>query len=294
MKHAAAVFTVTMFFLALFNAPQFSKAANTKNSPDDLSIEQIWEVTGFSMPESVAVSSKDHWIYVSNVNGDKSGYISRVSKSGKIDNLQWVTGLGNPAGLGLYKQTLYVGDGNQLHTIDVQQGKLLKSISSSEAKALNDVTISNSGQVFVSDIASGKIFTLEGDSLKVWFTAPEIAHPNGLFIQDNQLFVADFASELSHELTPEQYGSLYKIRLLDKSYSRIPNAIKLGCLDGIAGISNGLLVSSNPTGELFAITSTERILVSTFNKGLADITMDGDTLYAPFIFSSRVATYLLQ
>jgi hypothetical protein len=55
---------------------------------------------------------------------------------------------------------LYVGDGAQLHLIDVQQGKLLKSISSSEAKALNDVTIGKNGQVFVSDIASGENFHL--------------------------------------------------------------------------------------------------------------------------------------
>lgn len=294
MKHAAAVFTFAMFFLALFSAPQMTEAANTTKSQNNSTVEQIWEVAGFSMPESVAISPTDNWIYVSNVNGDKSGYISRLTKDGKIDNLQWVTGLGNPAGLGLYENTLYVGDGTQLHLIDLQQGKLLKSISSTEAKALNDVTIDKSGQVFVSDIATGKIFALEGESLKIWFTAPEIAHPNGLFIQDNHLFVADFASELSHELTPEQYGSLYKVSLFDKSYSRISSATQLGGLDGITSINNGLLVSSNPTGELFAITDKERILVGTFVKGLADISMSGDTLYAPLLFTGKLAAYRLQ
>lgn len=294
MKHAAAVLTVAMFFLAVFSAPQTGKAANATNSQGDSTIEQIWEVAGFSMPESVAISPADNWIYVSNVNGDKSGYISRLSKDGRLDNLQWITGLGNPAGLGLYEQTLYVGDGAQLHLIDVQHGKLLKSISSTDAKALNDVTISKNGQVFVSDIASGKIFTLEGESLKAWFEAEEIPHPNGLYIQDNHLFVADFASKLSHQLTPEEYGSLYKVSLFDKSYSRIASATQLGGLDGITSINNGLLVSSNPTGELFAITDKERILVSTFDKGLADISMAGDTLYVPLLFSNKLAAYRLQ
>ncbi|MFT5701103.1 MAG: hypothetical protein ACI8ZB_003992 [Desulforhopalus sp.] len=141
---------------------------------------------------------------------------------------------------------------------------------------------------------AAKIFTFEGESLKVWFTAPEVAHPNGLFIQDNHLFVADFASELSHELTPEQYGSLYKVSLFDKSYSRISSATQLGGLDGITSINNGLLVSSNPTGELFAITDKERILVGTFDKGLADISMAGDTLYAPLLFTGKLAAYRLQ
>ncbi|MFT5701101.1 MAG: DNA-binding beta-propeller fold protein YncE [Desulforhopalus sp.] len=98
MKHAA-VFTVAMFFLALFGTPQITKAANTTNSQNNSTVEQIWEVAGFSMPESVAISPTDNWIYVSNVNGDKNGYISRLTKDGKIDNLQWVTGLDNPADL---------------------------------------------------------------------------------------------------------------------------------------------------------------------------------------------------
>ncbi len=73
MKHSTAVLTVTIFILALFSAPQVSEAANTTKPQGNSTIEQIWEVAGFSMPESVAISPTDNWIYVSNVNGDKNG-----------------------------------------------------------------------------------------------------------------------------------------------------------------------------------------------------------------------------
>lgn len=254
-------------------------------------MQQRWEVTGFSMPESVAASPSSEWLYVSNVNGDKGGYISRLSKDGKNVTYQWISGLRNPAGLSLFKDKLYVGDSSQLHIIDVKKGELLRSVTSKDAKALNDVTISKSGHVFVSDIATGKIFTLKGDVLEIWFEAPEINHPNGLLVQDNHLFVANYANKLSRDLVPEQYGSLYKISLLDKSYSVIPNGAKLGGLDGITALDNGLLVSSNLTGELFIVTDKERILVNTFPKGLADISMMAETLYAPYIFSEKVVAY---
>lgn len=257
-------------------------------------LEKLWETNGFSMPESMATSENSNWIYVSNVNAKEKGFISRLSKDGKIDNLKWITGLNNPAGLALYGDKLYVGDSSEVHIIDVKKQKLIKSISSKEANALNDVTISTEGEVFVSDIASGKIFTIKDGKLVVWFEAPEIKHPNGLFVQDNYLFIADFASKLSHDLKVDDYGSIYKVNLTTKFCSLIPSSYHLGGLDGLISTNDALLVSSNPTGELYTITKKERILVGTFEKGLADISMEGNTLYAPFIFSKKVSAYSLK
>lgn len=41
------------------------------------------------MPESVATASEYDWIYVSNVNADQPGFISRLTKSGQLDTLKW-------------------------------------------------------------------------------------------------------------------------------------------------------------------------------------------------------------
>lgn len=257
-------------------------------------MEKLWETSGFSMPESIVTSENDDWIYVSNVNADKKGFISRLSKDGKVDSYKWIAGLNNPAGLALFDNKLYVGDSTQVHIIDVKKAKLLKSISSKEAKALNDVTISKQGQVFVSDIATGKVFTIKEDKLVVWFESAEIKHPNGLFVQDNHLFIADFASKLSHDLKVDDYGSIYKVSLFTKSFRKIPSSHHLGGLDGLVSLNNTLLVSSNPTGELFIITDKERVLIKSFEKGLADISISEETLFAPFIFSGKISSYSLK
>ena len=232
-------------------------------------------------------------MYVSNVNKNEKGYISRITKDGKVDDYKWITGLNNPAGLALYQDKLYVGDGTELHIIDVKKGKLVKSISSKEAMALNDVSISKDGQVFVSDIASGKIFTLENNKLVVWFQTPEIKHRNGVFIQDDNLVIANFGSELSLSLTPDKFGSMYKVNLIDKSFAMIKSSYRLGALDGLTAVKGGYLVTGGTVSDLFFINKDTRKRIATFPKGLADISIENNTLYAPILFSDKIESFSL-
>lgn len=243
------------------------------------------------MPESIVASPAEDWLYVSNVNQNENGYISRITKTGKVDNYKWVTGLNNPAGLALYQDKLYVGDGTELHIIDVNKGKIIKSISSNKELSLNDVAISENGQVFISDIAGGKIFTLKNNKLVVWFQIPEIKHPNGIFIQDDNLIIADFGAELSLELTPDKFGSLYKVSLKDKTFKMIKSGYQLGALDGLASVKDGFLVTGGTVSDLFFINDNTKTLVGTFPKGLADISIQGNTLYAPILFSNKIESF---
>ncbi|MGR7814361.1 carboxymuconolactone decarboxylase family protein [Lacinutrix undariae] len=266
-------------------------ASSKINSTDQL--VKNWELEGFAMPESIVASPTEDWLYVSNVNQNEKGYISRITKAGKVDNYKWITGLNNPAGLALYQDKLYVGDGTELHIIDVKKGKLIASISSKEAMALNDVAISKDGQVFVSDIASGKIFTLENNKLVVWFQTSEIMHPNGLFVDGNSLVIANFGSELSLSLTPEKFGSMYKVNLKDKTSTMIKSSYQLGTLDGLAAVKDGYLVTGGTVSDLFFINNDTRKRVGTFPKGLADISIEGNTLYAPILFSNKIEAFSL-
>lgn len=266
--------------------------ATTKvNSSNELI--KNWELEGFSMPESIVASPTEDWLYVSNVNQNEKGYISRITKAGKVDNYKWVTGLNNPAGLALYQDKLYVGDGTELHIIDLKKGKLIESISSKEAMALNDVAISKEGQVFVSDIAGGKIFTLENNKLVVWFQAPEIMHPNGLFVDGDSLVIANFGAELSLSFTADKYGSMYKVNLKDKLFSMLKSSYQLGALDGLAVVKEGYLVTGGTVSDLFFINDSTKKLVGTFPKGLADISIHGNTLYAPILFSDKIESFSL-
>ncbi|MFC6268152.1 carboxymuconolactone decarboxylase family protein [Frigoriflavimonas asaccharolytica] len=268
----------------------YTETAKT-NATDKLT--KNWELTGFSMPESIVASATENWLYVSNVNKNEKGYISRITKDGKVDNYNWVTGLNNPAGLALYQDKLYVGDGTELHIIDVKKGKIIESIASKEAMALNDVAISKEGQVFVSDIATGKIFTLENNKLVVWFQAPEIMHPNGLFVDGDYLVIANFGAELSLSLTADKYGSMYKVNLKDKTFSMLKSSYQLGALDGLAVVKEGYLVTGGTVSDLFFINDNAKKLVGTFPKGLADISIQGNTLYAPILFSDKIESFSL-
>ncbi|WP_165749686.1 hypothetical protein [Cellulophaga sp. Z1A5H] len=250
-----------------------------------------WELEGFSMPESIVASPTEDWLYVSNANQNEKGYISRITKAGKVDNYKWVTGLNNPAGLALYQDNLFVGDGKELHIIDVKKGKLINSFTSTDVVSLNDVVVSKTGQVFISDIAGGKIFTLENNKLVVWFQTPEIKHPNGIFIQDDNLIIADFGAELSLELTPDKYGSLYKVNLKDKTATMIKSAYQLGALDGLAAVKDGYLVTGGTVSDLFFINDTTKQLIGTFPKGLADMSILANTLYAPILFSNKIESF---
>ncbi len=260
---------------------------------DTYTLKQLWEIDGFSMPESVLATPNSDYIYVSNVNGSNPGFISRLTKDGKVDNLKWVEGLDSPTGLALHGDLLYTGSSSRVDVIDVEKGKLVKSIVSKEAKTLNDVAITKEGKVFVSDVLGGKIYTIEDGKLIKWLEAKEIIHPNGLYIDGNNLIVADFAGGLKPDFSPKDYGSVYKISLADKSITVVKDGDKVGGLDGIEKFNNGFLVSSNPNGELYSINKSGRSLVGALEKGIADIDVSENTLYAPFLFGNKLIAYNL-
>ena len=245
-------------------------------------LNKNWELTGFEMPESVAADPNSDWVYVSNiVNPNVPGYISRVSKSGKVDNYKWVEGLNQPCGLAIYENKLYVGDQNKVHVIDIAQAKIIKSLTVEGAIALNDVAISKTGKVYVSDVMGAKIYTIENDKLVVWIENTEIVHPNGLYIDGEYLVVAELAVKLNPDITPKIPGSVYKIKLADKSVEIINSAYHLGGLDGVTKVGDKYIVTNNSGGELYAISGKERILLASLKPGIADLGAEGNIIYIP-------------
>lgn len=258
----------------------------------DFSLESKWELDGFAMPESVFASANHKWLYVSNVNGAEDGYISRVSKDGKLDSYKWVEGLGSPTGSDLYDGKLYVASVKKLHIIDVEKGQIVQTISVEDAGSINDITINQAtGQVFISDILGGKIYTLQDDKLVVWFQSPEIPLPNGLLVQGNTLIVANYGDKMRQEWKPKNYGSLFKINIQNKKLEKIISSNKKGVFDGIIEINGVLVASSNPTGQLFSFDGDKSYLLDATNKGIADINTDGETIYAPYLFDNKLVAF---
>lgn len=63
----------------------------------------VWRLSGLADPESVAIGPDGRTLYVANVAGegeikDGNGFISPISKSGKMLEREWVRGLDAPKG----------------------------------------------------------------------------------------------------------------------------------------------------------------------------------------------------
>ena len=264
---------------------------------NDFSVAIKWELDGFKMPESVYASPNHKWLYVSNTNGAAPGFISRVSKDGVIDNLNWTTGLTAPTGSDIYKNTLYVADQKQVHLINLDNGSIIKSYTDNEAGSLNDLTINQkTGQVFISDVPGGKIYTIENDKLVVWLQSDKIPFPNGVFVENNTLVVANYGLEngeglMRKEWKPEDFGSLYNIDITSKKVTLITSSNKKGVFDGVTSFNGVLLASSNPTGQLFTFDGDKSYLIDASSKGIADINTDGKIIYAPYIFDNKLIAY---
>jgi len=151
------------------------------------------------VPESVLLDSKNNVLYVSSIDGapdnkDGNGFISQVTPDGKIKNLQWVTGLDAPKGMGLYKNNLYVADISRVAVIDIATGKITNQIEVEGAQFLNDITVDKAGNVYVSDSNTGKIHVIKNGKAEVYFEGPETQGVNGLLAIDNGLYVVSFAT----------------------------------------------------------------------------------------------------
>lgn len=257
-------------------------------------ITKNWEVKGFEFPESVVADPNSDWIYVSNiVNPQTPGYISRVSKSGKVDNYKWLEGLNQPCGLAIYENKLYVGDQDKVHIVDINEADIVKSLSIEGAIALNDVAIDKSGGVFISDVLGGKIYSIENDKLVVWIDNFDFTHPNGLYVDNGNLIVADLGDKLNPDASPQIPGSVYKINIANKSVELIKSTYQLGGLDGVTKVGDKYIVTNNSGGELYAISEKERILLASLKPGIADLCSEAQTIYIPK-FGGTLSSFSLK
>lgn len=150
--------------------------------------------TVFNTPESVKYDTEKSVYYISNINGkpsekDNNGFISKLNSEGNLIKLNWLTGLNAPKGMGIFGDKLYVTDIDELVEISIQEEKIIKKYPVKDAGFLNDIDIDNKGIVYVSDMATGKIWILKDSFFKVWEELGKNEKPNGLFCEKDRLLV---------------------------------------------------------------------------------------------------------
>ncbi len=274
MKNILFIVTMGLFFNGL---PAW--AETLANAP-----QKIWSLPGFKNPESALYDAKRNVIYVSNVNGDPfkkddNGFISKVSPDGKMLNLDWVTGLSAPKGLGLFGDKLFVADVDGLIEIDINSGKILKRHLVAGAKMPNDVAVGEDGIVYMSDMVDHAIYEFKDGKFSLLIKDQKLKSPNGLLVQGDKLYVASWGI-MTAGFKTEVPGAVKTVNLKNLKISDVTKP--LGNLDGIeAGLDGDFWVTDWLSGTLYHGKGSSYKVVLDLKSGSADLgsKKEGDTLW---------------
>ncbi|HIM09038.1 MAG TPA: GTP-binding protein [Gammaproteobacteria bacterium] len=284
--------------LILVSSLLFINSANANS----VTVELAWELDGLSNPESVIYDSQLNHLYVSNINGgpndkDGNGFISIVSMDGRIINEKWMTGLNAPKGLAIYDRTLYIADIDELIAINIDNGRIINKYKVDDAKFLNDVTTTDNGDIYVSDMVLNRIHKLTGNDFQIWIESDELESPNGLHFTEDDIIVGAWG-EMTDGFATEVAGHLKRISLKTKKISSIGDGSPVGNLDGVEGNDEiGFYVTDWLNGGLFHV-SAKGIVTSLLelDQGSADIEYlhKKKLLFLPMMNDNKLFAYKVK
>jgi hypothetical protein len=291
MKKTLSIIAITSFIWAC------NPSTKTTETTDQVvetvpTITKLWSSdTTVLTPESVLFYAQDSVLFVSCIAGvppsakDGDGFISKLSpKDGSIIELKWATGLSAPKGMGIYQSKLYVTDIDQIVEIDIASGQITNSYAVEGATFLNDIDVSEEGDIYFTDMGTNTIHLLKGGEISTVLTNAEFNGPNGLSVKGDQLLMSTSGS-----------GNFYQISRADLSYKVVTDSIFGG--DGVEQSGDDFIVSSW-NGEIYLVKSDGQKLMLLDTKGIAntaDIEFDAstNTIFVPTFFGNKVEAYKL-
>lgn len=264
--------------------------------------KSLWELAGLDTPESALFDPSTGTLYVANVAGDPTkkdgnGFISRVGADGKLITLKWAEGLDAPKGLALHGGKLFVADIDHLVEIDAKDGKVLAKHPATDAKFLNDVALDASGNVYVSDTATNKIWRLSEGKLETWLESADLQNPNGLIVEGDRLIVGAWGV-MTDGWATKVPGHLLSVSLADKKISSLGSGAPIGNLDGLAPLGSGKYLASDwMAGKVYRIDSSGKAeLLLTLTPGTADLSYDPatKTMFLPMMKDGKLRAYRIE
>jgi len=249
-------------------------------------LKKIWESDStLAIPESV-LPDKDV-LYVSLIDGspwetDGRGGVAKLSKTGKILNAGWVTGLNAPKGMGIWRGKLYVADVSDVVVVNLSDGKVETKIPVDGATGLNDITIDKQGTVYVSDSRLGNVHQLKNGKATLFMS--DLKGVNGLKAVGADLYA----------LTA---NDVYKIGP-NKTKSVVCTMETGG--DGIEPVGNGDYIVSTWGGVVYYMDKNGKLqtMLDTRaqKKNTADIGYDPAQriVYVPTFMTKSVVAYRLD
>lgn len=251
-----------------------------------------WTAGPFDMPESAIFDATHERIIVSVIHGnpgeaDGNGHLALLSPDGEISDPNWITGLDAPKGMAIVGETLLVADLTRLHEIDIATGTLLRSLDVEGAVFFNDIT-SDGERAYVSDFMANRIWLYQAGDMTIWLEDEALAHPNGLFLDEERLVVGSWGQGMRDDFSTEVPGALLSVDLETQAISTIVPS--LGNLDGVVRIGDTLLVSDWITGQLFVVGEDgTHTVADQLPAGLADIAAHENTLILPSMLEGNVS-----
>jgi len=238
-----------------------------------------FEVKGLSVPESFIVDYSTGRYFISNVNGgptekNGAGFITRLNPDGSVAELKFIKGgngvtLNAPKGLLLVGENLYVSDIDHVRGFNKSTGRPVAdfNLTSFSPRFLNDLAADSQGRIYVTDMGTDRIFTIDPASGKadVFAEGAELGSPNGLVFlpQSRKFFLVTWGT-----------GRLYNVGL--KGGLKPASREMFANLDGVDFDGEGnIFFSSFTGGKIYRLSPRGEI--KTISHGLvtpADISLD--------------------
>lgn len=287
MKYFLVVFSLILMVSTLINSG--AKAEEDYFIHENLT--KLWETTPeLTTCESVCHDPQKDVLYVACINGnpaekDGNGFIAQVSTSGEIVDQKWVEGLNAPKGMGIFRGRLYVTDIDRIVEIDIQHGRIVNDYPVEGAQFLNDISVDESGNVYVSDARMNKIHLLADNRVVTWLESEMLKGPNGLFAEDGHLLIG-------------MSGSVLKVDIETKAIETyVENTTNI---DGLEADGNGNYLISDWQGHVNLIAPGKEMMLlldttpAKINAADIEFIISKDLLLIPTFFDNRVTAYKIK
>ncbi|MEO9850563.1 MAG: ATP-binding protein [Reichenbachiella sp.] len=290
MKSNILVASALLLGIACQPTKQNEQAVVSTEAASIPKLVKTWETdTTLTTCESVIYDELRDVLYVSNINGvpptakDGDGFISIISTDGEVINLNWVTEISAPKGMGIVDSSLFVTNIDEVVEIDIPSGVIVKRYPVTDAQFLNDIATSSDGDVFISDSNQNTIHQIKNGEISLWLSDSSLQGSNGLLHQGSHIMVASYGG-----------GDLYRVDINTQMKEALSDSIKGG--DGIVALTEGYLVSSW-SGEIHFVhnsgTRTQLLDTKAINENAADICYVNakNLLLVPTFFGNKVVAY---
>jgi hypothetical protein len=253
------------------------------NSQAQVKLTKLWETIDLPTPESVLPVGKI--LYVSLIDGDASkadgkGGVAILSAGGKIINKNWITGLNAPKGMGIYNGKLYAADINEVVVIDIKLSKVIQKIPVKGTTFLNDITVDQQGNVFVSDTRLGTVYKIKDGKVKLYLD--KLPNANGLKAVGNDLYILSGPTLVK----ADQNG---KTTVIAKGLASEGDGLEsLGKNSFLVSCWQGLVYEIKMDGTVIQLLDTRTEKINT-----ADIGFDAKKriMFVPTFFKNSVIAY---